>query len=183
MVMVAAGIVLAAYPGTALGAAQSAVGHGHAPDVSIRYVGAKSVLGTLIQPGAWVGGHVRNGTADHQTLSERLAGASPKGAQYMFELKIRNPGAARSFAVRTSGKGSWQVTYSVGKKDITAAVVAGTYRTPLLAHGATFVVTIKARLGRPGTSFARLVRVSSATNSSLVDAVRLRINYSAGCGC
>lgn len=179
--IVVCGMILATYPGSAL-AAVANVQHHHVPDAAIRFVGAKSVLGTYRNPGAWIGGRVRNSTAVHQTINELLAGASPKGSQYLYELKIRNPGAPRRFGINVGGAGSWPVTYFVGKHDITSALVAGTYETPLLARGATLKITIKARLGRPGTSLTRLFRVSPATHPQRVDAVRLRIDYSR-CGC
>ena len=179
--IVVAGMILATYPGSAL-AGVASDHHHRAPDAAIRFVGAESVLGTYRDPGAWIGGHVRNSTAVHQTVNERLAGASPKGSQYLYELKIRNPGAPRQFGIEVGGAGSWPVTYVVGKNDITAALVAGSYETPVLARGATFKITIKARLGRPGTSLTRLFRVSPVAHPRRIDAVRLRIDYSR-CGC
>ena len=179
--IVVTGMILATYPGSAL-ADVGHVQHHRAPDAAIRFVGATSVIGTYWDPGAWIGGHVRNRTAVHQTVNEQLAGAAPKGSQYLYELKIRNPGAPRQFGVKVGGAGSWPVTYLVGKSDITAALVAGTYQTPVLARGATFKITIEARLGRPGTSLTRLFRVSPVVHPRSIDAVRLRIDYSR-CGC
>ena len=179
--IVVAGMVLATYPGSALADVGSSQHH-RVPDAAIRFVGAESVLGTYRDPGAWVGGHVRNGTAVHQTIKEQLAGAAPKGSHYLYELKIRTPGAARQFGVKVGGPGSWTVSYFVGESDITAALVAGTYETPVVARGATFKITIRARLGQPGTSITRLFRVSPVAHPRRIDAVRLRIDYSR-CGC
>ena len=174
-------MVLATYPGGAL-AAGARGQHHRVPDAAIRFIGAESVLGTYRDPGAWIGGRVRNRTAAHQTIKEQLAGAAPKGSEYVYELKVRNPGAARQFAITVGGAGSWPVSYFVGRSDITAALVAGTYETPVVARGATFKITIKAHLGQPGTSITRLLRVSPVAHPHRIDAVRLRIDYSR-CGC
>ncbi len=74
----------------------------------------RASLALYRDPGAWIGGHVHNATAVRQTLKEKLAGAAPKGSQYVYELKIRNPGAARQFTISVGGAGSWPVTYLVG---------------------------------------------------------------------
>jgi len=177
-----AGMILATSAEGALGASAAAQPHRHRPDAALRYIGANSELGTYRDPGRWIGSRVRNSTATGQTISDTLAGAAPKDAEYVYQLKIRNPGAARRFTIAVSGTGTWPVAYFVRGRDVTSAIVSGAYRTPVLDRGETFIVRITASLGRPGTSLMRLIRVSSAANPQSRDAVRLRIEYDR-CGC
>ena len=177
-----AGMILATSAEGVLGADARAQHYRHRADAAIRYIGANSQFGTYRDPGRWIGSRVRNGTATKQTITDRLAGAAPKDAEYVYQLKIRNPGAARRFTIAVSGTGTWPVAYFVRGRDVTSAIVSGAYRTPVLDRGETFIVRITASLGRPGTSLMRLIRVSSAANPQSRDAVRLRIEYDR-CGC
>ena len=107
---------------------------------------------------------VRNTTAAHQTISDQLAGAGPKDAEYVYQLKIRNPGAPQRFTIAVSGTGTWPVSYFVHGRDVTTAVASGVFRTPVVGRGETFTVRIEARLGRPGSSITRLIRVASVAH-------------------
>ena len=177
-----AGMILATSAEGVLGAGSVAQHFRHRADAAIRYLGANSELGTYREPGQWIGSRVRNSTATGQTISDTLAGAAPKDAEYVYQLKIHNPGAARRFTIAVSGTGTWPVAYFVRGRDVTSVIASGTYRTPVLARGETFIIRITARLGRPGTSLTRLIRVSSAANALSRDTVRLHIDYD-GCGC
>lgn len=177
-----AGMILATSAEGVLGADARAQHYRHRADAAIRYVGANSELGTYRDPGQWIGSRVRNSTAMGQTIKDKLAGAAPKDAEYVYQLKIRNPGAARRFTIAVSGTGTWPVAYFVRGRDVTSAIVSGAYRTPILDRGQIFIIRITARLGRPGTSLTRLIRVSSAAHPRNRDAVRLRIEYDR-CGC
>ena len=65
--------------------------------------------------------------------------------------------------------------------DITAAVTAGTYETEALAPGATtkIKVTVKAKPGAPvGATIAAKVKVTSTTDSTKKDAVKMTVTRS-----
>ena len=69
----------------------------------------------------------------------------------------------------------YAVKYFRGTTDITAAVVAGTYETPLLAPTATYLVTAKVTVkstAAVGSKVTRLVTLTSVGNSAKKDAVK-----------
>ncbi len=94
-------------------------------------------------------------------------------------LTIQNDGSAPdSFTVAESG--SYVPYFSIGyyhswgsDEEITDAVVAGTYTTPVLAPGSIFRIRVWVRIGGfvPSSPIRRLVTVHSVANPSLVDAV------------
>ncbi len=135
-----AGMILATSAEGVMGADASAQHHGHRPDAAIRWVGANSAFGTYRDPGQWIGSRVRNTTAAHQTISDQLAGAGPKDAEYVYQLKIRNPGAPQRFTIAVSGTGTWPVSYFVHGRDVTTAIASGVFRTPVVGRGETFTV-------------------------------------------
>ena len=62
-----------------------------------------------------------------------------------------------------------------GTSDITAAVVAGTYKTPSLAPGATYVITAKITMkstAAAGSKVTRLVTITSVAAATKKDAVK-----------
>jgi hypothetical protein len=66
------------------------------------------------------------------------------------------------------------VRYYVGTTEITAAVVAGTYVTPILASGATLVITAKVKVlssAKAGSSVTRQVAITSTADSGAIDVV------------
>ena len=177
-----AGMILATSVEGVLAAPAPTQPHRHRPDAAIRYVGANSAFGTYRDPGRWIGGRVRNATAAHQTIADQLAGAAPRGTEYVYQLKVRNTGAPQRFTIVASGAGAWPVAYFASGRDVTSAIASGAYRTPVLVRGETFTVRIEARLGRPGTSLTRLLRVAPVAHPLSSDAVRLTIAYDR-CGC
>jgi hypothetical protein len=152
------------------------------PDAAIRYAGATSAWGDVVAQGRWVGLHIRNRDAQNQTITRRFAGAAPRGTHYLFELKLTNRGAAGRLAVMAPGESAWRVHYFAGAEDVTIAVDAGTFRTPRLAHGESYVVRISARLGTPGTALVQRLVVAGAGLNSARDSVRLNLRY-LSCGC
>jgi hypothetical protein len=177
-----AALVAAAYPGLVDARSISTGANSHQPDASIRYLGAASSFGRVLSPSPWHGRGTFNTTAVGQTNGHTLAGAAPRGARYIYQIAVRNDGTLGQFSVTTSGRGSWPVRYLVGSRDVTARVVAGTYRTRMLATGERVVITVKVWLGRPGTSESRLFSVSSLADGSSRDAVKFSLRY-ASCGC
>jgi hypothetical protein len=177
-----AALMLGLMPASILAASTPAHQSRARADAAIRFVGAKSDFGNFVDPGRWVGRHVRNRTADGQTISRRLAGAEPRGARYLCEVKITNRGPAGRLTLTEAGKETWPMRYMVNGRDITERVDSGTFRTPRLAHGESFVIRISAKLGRPGTSLMQRLVVGSASNARVHDVVALRLRYLV-CGC
>jgi hypothetical protein len=67
------------------------------------------------------------------------------------------------------------IKYFRGTTDITAAVVAGTYSTPVLASGAALLITAKVKVtstAAAGSSVTRLVTITSAADGTKRDAVK-----------
>jgi hypothetical protein len=123
--------------------------------------------------GPWLGNNIYNATGAHQTAVEVAIGsAMALGTYYTFGISIQNDGSATDrFRVKATGAPSaWVVTYSRGTTNITSAVVAGTYRTPSLAPGATYL--IHAKIASQSPSVARLVTIRSVANSTKLDAVK-----------
>jgi hypothetical protein len=118
---------------------------------------------TVCRPSCpWLGYHIYNATGAHQTAVEVAIGsAMALGTYYTFDISIQNDGSAVDrFRVKATGAPSaWVVTYSRGTTNITSAVVAGTYRTPSLAPGTTYLIS--ARITLPQSSMRRTFRTSS----------------------
>lgn len=151
------------------------------PDAAIRFVGVTSDFGDYAVKGRWVGLHLRSSSAADQTLTRRFAGAAPRGTHYVFEVKITNHGAAGRLMVKSATQPSSRVDYRASGRDVTAAVVTGTFRTPVLAKGQSFVMRISAGL-KPGTSAMQRLVVVADGSSQVLDSVRLNVHYLA-CGC
>lgn len=145
--------------------------------------------GTSYQPdgrirlgsGAFVGTDVYNTTGAHQTSSTLMLIPTTSLAylRFTFTVSVRNAGgAADRFTIKATGAASpyYTVTYHHGTTNITAAVVAGTYRTPSLASGAAYLITALVS-GSPdavaGSSVARLVTITSNAAPTRKDAVKL----------
>jgi hypothetical protein len=136
--------------------------------------------------GPWLGYHIYNATGAHQTAVETIIGhAFAVGTYYTFDISIQNDGsAADSFRVKATGAPSaWVVTYSRGTTNITSAVVAGTYQTPSLAPGATYLISARITLPQSSNlsfSVARLVTIRSVANSTKIDAVKFGFLWNPG---
>lgn len=152
------------------------------PDAAIRFTAYRSPFGHYPNGSRWLGQDIYNATARGQTKRMTAMGVYERDTRMVFSVAIANNGGTDRFRVMASGSGRWRVRYFAGGHDITAAVVAGTYRTPVLAPGEIFKIRAKVRLGRSGTSVMRHVLVSSVSAPQRQDAVRLRVDYST-CGC
>lgn len=122
-----------------------------------------------------------NSTGRYQTAKQLAAGVYDPGAYYVFQVFIQNEGPADSFMVHATGTGNWVVKYQRHKKNITSAVVDGTYETPTL-DGTNLLLKVKVWIGDPGTSMERLVTITSVGDPSRSDTVRIKASYTA-CGC
>ena len=136
--------------------------------------------------GPWLGYHIYNATGAHQTavVTTQPASAWPWGIYYTFGISIQNDGsAADRFRVKATGAPSaWVVTYSRGTTNITSAVVAGTYRTPSLAPGATYLISARITLPQSSNlsfSVARLVTIRSVGDPTKLDAVKFGFKWTA----
>ena len=70
---------------------------------------------------------------------------------------------------------AYAVKYYAGRTDITAKVVAGSYRTASLAAGAAVLITLKATTkttAAAGSTVTRLVTITSVGSGSKKDAVK-----------
>jgi hypothetical protein len=124
--------------------------------------------------GALIGNNIYNTTGTNQT---KTASKAP-GTTVKFGISIQNDSAASDhFSVAASGPAitGYAVKYFHGTTDITAAVVAGTYTTPVLSPGATWLITAKVKVkstAAVGSSVTRLVTVTSVADSAKLDAVK-----------
>jgi hypothetical protein len=128
--------------------------------------------------GPWLGNNIYNATGAHQTAVDVLSGSVfVTGEYYTFDISIRNAGsAADRFKVKATGAPiAWIATYSRGTTSITSAVVAGTYRTPSLAPGATYLIHARMTVNLSSNlswSVTRLVTIRSIASSTKLDAVK-----------
>ena len=149
------------------------------PDGRIR-LGATGYPGKVkTYKGAFIGNNVYNTTGAHQTDVEDTYGASVVGSYEAFDISIQNDGThADRFKVKATGTGT-AVKYFRGTANVTSAVVAGTYRTPSLAPGATYLITAKVA---DGGNITRLVTITSVADPTKKDAIKFGLKFVA-CGC
>jgi hypothetical protein len=123
---------------------------------------------------AFVGDNVYNTSG----ASQSKTGSARKGKTVTFGISIQNDGtAADSFKVKATGSAAskFTVKYYAGTKDITAKVVAGTYRTASLAPGAAVLITAKVTVktsAAKGSKVTRLVTITSIASTTQKDAVK-----------
>ena len=124
--------------------------------------------------GASVGNNVYNATSAGQSVT----GSAARGGTITFAISIENDGNGyEDFEVQAAGAATnaYTVRYFRGTADITAAVVAGTYRTPSLKPGGTWLITGRVAVGSSagaGSGVTRLVTITSGADVPTKDAVR-----------
>jgi hypothetical protein len=124
--------------------------------------------------GAYVGNNIYNSTGANQTKTGKAA----RGSTIKFGISIQNDGTtAARFSVVATGAATtmYSVRYFKGTKEITTAVVAGTFQTPLLGPGAKVLITAKVKVkssATKGSNVTRLVTITSQVSSSTRDAVK-----------
>jgi hypothetical protein len=142
-----------------------------APEVVVRKPDALIKIGS----GRLAGNDVYNTTGASQSKTK----SAKPGRTITFGISIQNDGtAADGFTVKATGNASnkYMVTYYRGKTNITAKVVAGTYKITSLAPGASSMIKAKVRVkstARVNSKLARLVTVSSTGSAGKKDAVKL----------
>jgi hypothetical protein len=164
--------------GTPLPTASSATGT-HQPDGWVRlseecYVGPfEGCDDSLRTP--WIGDGIYNLTAEGQTVVDK----APGGEIYaVFEVTIENDGdAIDSFTLQAARGGDasefgWD--FFSGDTNITDAVVAGTFETPTLAPGDTYVITVTS-YADPGN---QLMTITSVGDPGRKDAVKVTYKFS-----
>ena len=124
--------------------------------------------------GALAGNDIYNLAAVGQSRN----GSAAPGHSLTFGISIQNDGAsADKFRVVAAGAPAtgYAVKYFRGTRDITAAVVAGTYQTWSLAPGAAYLITARVSVksaAAVGSKVTRLVTLASVGNSAKRDAVK-----------
>jgi CSLREA domain-containing protein len=123
--------------------------------------------------GSYVGDNIYNNTGANQTRS----GKGAKGATLTFGVSVQNDGPSDSFLIHAFGSATSQytITYLHGSTDITAAVVAGSFTTPALSSGSTYLITVKVKVGSTASassSVTRFVSIISTNDGSKVDTVK-----------
>jgi CSLREA domain-containing protein len=130
--------------------------------------------------GTLIGNNIYNTTGTNQT---KTASKAP-GTTVKFGISIQNDSAASDhFSVAASGQAitGYAVKYFRGTTDITAAVVGGTYTTPVLSPGSTLLITAKVKVkstAAAGSSVTRLVTLTSVGDGTKKDAVKFIVSRS-----
>jgi Divergent InlB B-repeat domain/Galactose oxidase, central domain len=138
----------------------------HRPDAAIK-LGADT---------RYVGTDIYNATATDQTR----AVAASRGTTSVFDVAVHNRGsAADGYTLKAPGSTTdFSVKYLAGKtgtKNITDAVVAGTYTPGRIAAGRTQYMRMVISVGKTaavGSRFARLVTARSIHDGRAMDAVK-----------
>jgi hypothetical protein len=131
--------------------------------------------------GAFVGDDVHNGTAAGQSRLLR----TPAGRTATFYVRAQNDGnRSDRLRLRASGPAvrGFGVRWFDGNADVTARLVAGTYRTPPLNPGAgrtlRAVVTVGSRAA-VGATVTRTVTATSANDGAEVDRLKVMVRRAA----
>jgi hypothetical protein len=124
--------------------------------------------------GQYVGNNVDNTTG----VDPKRSGSAAPGHTLTFGISIQNDGtSADRFTVKATGTAvsGYSLKFFRGATEITAAVVAGTYQTWLLAPGAAYLITARVTVksaAAVGSQVTRLVALTSVANSTRIDAVK-----------
>lgn len=127
--------------------------------------------------GLLVGNDIYNSSGLNQTRS----GAYVAGARPLFRISIQNDGnVADKFLVAASGATvtGYKIRYFRGTTEITNAVVAGSYQTPVLGPGRSITIEawVKVRsTAAVGSKVSRLVTITSLEEPTEVDAVKFAV--------
>lgn len=130
---------------------------------------------------AYIGNNVYNTDGTNQTRSW----SATRGHKRTFDVRFQNDGnVADVYRIKGCAASTrFGVAYRKGTTSITSAVIGGTYKTARLAPGATTTITvaITARWSAQVGDVKRcLVRATSTTNSTKVDAPAARLTVVRG---
>lgn len=123
--------------------------------------------------GALVGNNVYNLTGLNQTKT----GSTTRGNTITFGISLQNDGSSDQFKVQATGASTtmYTVRYFRNSIEITSSIVAGTYTTPVLGPGDTFLIKATVRVNSnatTGSGITRLVTISSVGDPNQKDAVK-----------
>lgn len=179
MALLAAALMIALTAPSALAAPSetTALAPDGQPDGRIR------ALGEDISP--YVGDDIYNDTGAGQTRK----GLSYPGNTVTFRILVQNdsPASSERFVLSRSGAATddYTITYFHADTDITAGMIAGTYRTPLLGPGATFSITARVRVRANAGQDARVTRRITITSinrePAYLDVVRFKVDQQCVC--
>ena len=124
----------------------------------------------------FLGNNIYNTTGNSQTRNWSIK----VGDERTFNLKFQNDGtmADRLEIGGPDSSPKFKLTYMAGNSDVTAAVVAGTYRTKSLDPGETakLALEIKAKAqADPGDEKSALIRAVSLADGHSNDAVKAKV--------
>jgi hypothetical protein len=128
--------------------------------------------------GALVGNDIYNSDATDQMA----LGFAQRGDTVKFTINIQNDGTTPDrFKVGATGNATvgHRVRYFRGTTDITAAVNAGTYVTPMRDPGATFAITVKVKVqstAADGSASSRLVSIKAKGAAWAADSVEFGVH-------
>jgi hypothetical protein len=160
-------------------------GEGQAPDGAYFETGIRENDGQITisyetqdQPDA----QIRKGTSlpfvgnDVYPPGEQKVTTDVPGNSQTFQVKLENDGSRndRLRILGSAGVPGIVVKYKVGSTVVTSAVLAGSYQTPVLAPGASMILTINLNVKNSvpvGTRHGLTVRATSRNDASLFDAV------------
>lgn len=136
---------------------------------------------------AFKGKNVFNTTGKGQTAKTEYSGfADQFHATMEFVMVIENDGSSASaIKVKATGSG-WKVRYEdFNGVNITTKVVQGTYKTPVLPPGASYLFTAVVPFDSSDSDdMSRLVTFTAVSDLSRKDAVKLKMVLDdGGCGC
>ena len=154
------------------------------PDGRIRLIKTTSeYFGTYRSDTPWIGDNSYNTTAYRQGVRETVCCETPGWLRWVFGVSVQNDGA-NSDRVRVQATGTalegWTVKYYHGTTNITAAVVGGTFTTPLLTPGAEYSIKVKVRRDSDiydTDNLRRLISLTSVADPGKADAVKLVMRY------
>ena len=136
----------------------------------------------------WIGSNIYNTSARDQSARHGWFDTTPGWQTWIFGVSLQNDGT-NSDHIRVQATGAalegWTVKYFRGTRNITSAVVGGTFMTPLLGPGEEHLIKVKVTRDADGfeaDTLRRLISLTSAGNASKSDAVKL-VMKQVTCGC
>ena len=129
----------------------------------------------------WIGDNRYNTTAYRQAAREKWCCETPGWQRWVFGVSIQNDGTSSDrFRVQatTIAPEGWTVKYLHKRRNITAAVVDGTFTTPLLAPGAEYTIKAIVRLdGGDYENLRTLISLTSVADPGKSDAVKIVMKH------
>jgi hypothetical protein len=146
----------------------------HKPDGWVRVQAFHSYDGTNTpQQGPWKGQNIYNTTAAHQKATATYGGALLQGDYFTFTANLQNDGSV-SDRFKVHANGGHGLKYFHGSTNITAAVVAGTFKTTSLSPGSSYQIQIRG-------FWNSFMTITSVGDPSKADAVQTATQGTCGC--